>query len=65
MELVYCFGGMTIFCYILGMVLAIVGSFFDYKNKMNKAEKSLSLAKSFRDCAYYFLILGAVALFFI
>ena len=65
MELVYCFGGMTIFCYILGMIFAVAGSFFDYRNKMDKVEKSFSLAKSFQDCAFYFLILETVALFFI
>lgn len=65
MELVFYFCGMTIFCCILGIILGIVGWFFDYKNKMDKAEKFFSLAKSFRECSYYFLILEAIALFFI
>ena len=65
MEFVFCFCGMTIFCCILGLIFSMMGSFFDYKNKMNKAEKSFSLAKSFRECSYYFLILEAIALFFV
>lgn len=64
MELVYCFSGMAIFCCILEMIFAVAGSFFGYRNKMDKVEKSFSLVRSFQDCTFYFLILETVALFF-
>ena len=37
----------------------------EIKSSKDKVEKSFSLAKSFQDCAFYFLILETVALFFV
>ena len=64
MELVYCFTSIAILCAVIGIIFSIVGSFLNYRNKIDETEKVFDLAKIFIDCSFYCLVLGVIAIFF-
>ena len=64
MELVHCFGGMTIFCGVIGIIFWIIALISNCKDNLERTDKYLGWFKSFIYCEFYFLALEIVAKFF-
>lgn len=64
MELVYCFGGMTILCAVIGIIFGIIALISNYRDNLEQADKYLNRFKFFIYCEFYFLVLEIAAKFF-
>ena len=64
MELVYCFGGISFLCAVMGIISGIIVLVSDYRGNIERANRYFGWIKSFIYCEYYFLALEIAARFF-